>query len=214
MSKLTDNLRNIFKIEELKQRIIYTVGLLVIVRLGAHITLPGIDVVALKANQGSGGAADSLFGLYDLFVGGAFENAAIFALGIMPSISASIIIQWMGSVVPYFQKLQKGDVSQNLKLEPFDSIVIPAAELVYVQGEVRAPGALKYTTDLTLSKAMALVGGTTPMAAPGRVELLRSEGQKKVRMKLDLDKILRAPEDNPDIKLRPDDIVFVPQRLF
>ncbi len=107
MSKLTDNLRNIFKIEELKQRIIYTVGLLVIVRLGAHITLPGIDVVALKANQGSGGAADSLFGLYDLFVGGAFENAAIFALGIMPYISASIIIQLMGSVVPYFQKLQK-----------------------------------------------------------------------------------------------------------
>jgi polysaccharide export outer membrane protein len=120
-----------------------------------------------------------------------------------------------GKKIPIdFQKLQKGDVSQNLKLEPFDSIVIPAAELVYVQGEVRSPGALKYTTDLTLSKAMALVGGTTPMAAPGRVELLRSEGQKKVRMKLDLDKILRAPEDNPDIKLRPDDIVFVPQRLF
>ena len=120
-----------------------------------------------------------------------------------------------GKKIPIdFQKLQKGDVSQNLKLEPFDSIVIPSAELVYVQGEVRAPGALKYTTDLTLSKAMALVGGTTPMAAPGRVELLRSEGQKKVRMKLDLDKILRSPEDNPDIKLRPDDIVFVPQRLF
>jgi len=120
-----------------------------------------------------------------------------------------------GKKIPIdFQKLQKGDVSQNLKLEPFDSIVIPSAELVYVQGEVRAPGALKYTTDLTLSKAMALVGGTTPMAAPGRVELLRSEGQKKVRMKLDLDKILRSPEDNPDIKLRPDDVVFVPQRLF
>jgi polysaccharide biosynthesis/export protein len=120
-----------------------------------------------------------------------------------------------GKKIPIdFQKLQKGDVSQNLKLEPFDSIVIPTAELVYVQGEVRAPGALKYTSDLTLSKAMALVGGTTPMAAPGRVELLRSEGEKKVRMKLDLDKILRSPEDNPDVKLRPDDIVFVPQRLF
>jgi len=83
-----------------------------------------------------------------------------------------------------------------------------------VQGEVRAPGAIKYTSDLTLSQAMALVGGTTPMAAPGRVELLLSEGEKKVRMKLDLDKILRAPEDNPDVKLRPDDVVFVPQRLF
>jgi preprotein translocase subunit SecY len=106
MSKLTDNLRNIFKIEELKQRIIYTIGLLVIVRLGAHITLPGIDVTRLEASAGSGGA-NSLFGLYDLFVGGAFKNAAIFALGIMPYISASIIIQLMGSVVPYFQKLQK-----------------------------------------------------------------------------------------------------------
>lgn len=106
MSKLTDNLRNIFKIEELKQRILYTVGLLVIVRFGAHITLPGIDVHQLERSAGSGGA-NSLFGLYDLFVGGAFKNAAIFALGIMPYISASIIIQLMGSVVPYFQKLQK-----------------------------------------------------------------------------------------------------------
>lgn len=120
-----------------------------------------------------------------------------------------------GKKIPIdFQKLQKGDVGQNLKLEPFDSIVIPIADLVYIQGEVRSPGAIKYTSDLTLAKAMAQVGGTTPMAAPGRVELLRSEGQKKVRMKLDLDKILRSPEDNPDIKLRPDDIVFVPQRLF
>jgi protein involved in polysaccharide export with SLBB domain len=58
------------------------------------------------------------------------------------------------------------------------------------------------------------VGGTTPLAAPGRVELLRSEGDKKVRMRIDLDKILRSPEDNPDVKLRPEDIIFVPQRLF
>ncbi len=86
--------------------------------------------------------------------------------------------------------------------------------MVYIQGEVKAPGAIKYTSDLTLAKAMAQVGGITPMAAPGRVELLRSEGEKKVRIKLDLDKILRAPEENPDVKLRPDDIVFVPQRLF
>jgi polysaccharide biosynthesis/export protein len=120
-----------------------------------------------------------------------------------------------GKKIPIdFQKLQKGDVSQNLKLEPFDSIVIPIADMVYIQGEVKAPGAIKYTSDLTLAKAMAQVGGITPMAAPGRVELLRSEGEKKVRIKLDLDKILRAPEENPDVKLRPDDIVFVPQRLF
>lgn len=120
-----------------------------------------------------------------------------------------------GKKIPLnFDKLQKGDVSQNLKLEPFDSIVIPLAELIYVQGEVRSPGVVKYTTDLTLSKAITQAGGTTPMAAPGRVELLRADGEKKVRMRVDLDKILRAPEENPDVKLRPDDIIFVPQRLF
>jgi Periplasmic protein involved in polysaccharide export len=120
-----------------------------------------------------------------------------------------------GKKIPLnFEKLQKGDVSQDLKLEPFDKIVVPLAELVYVQGEVKAPGAIKYTTDLTLAKAITQVGGTTPLAAPGRVELLRSEGDKKVRMRIDLDKILRSPEGNPDVKLRPEDIIFVPQRLF
>jgi len=120
-----------------------------------------------------------------------------------------------GKKIPLnFDKLQKGDVSQDLKLEPFDKIVVPLAELVYVQGEVKAPGSVKYTTDLTLAKAITQVGGTTPLAAPGRVELLRSEGDKKVRMRIDLDKILRSPEDNPDVKLRPEDIIFVPQRLF
>jgi preprotein translocase subunit SecY len=106
MSRLSESFRNIFKIEELRQRIIYTLGLLVIVRLGAHIALPGIDVNTLNAPH-SGGNDNSLFGLYDLFVGGAFERAAIFALGIMPYISTSIIVQLLGAVVPYFQKLQK-----------------------------------------------------------------------------------------------------------
>ncbi|KUG25209.1 preprotein translocase secy subunit [hydrocarbon metagenome] len=106
MGKLQDTFRNIFKIHELRQRILYTLSLLVIVRIGAHITLPGVDARVLSeamANQTS----DNLFGLYDLFVGGAFSNAAVFALGIMPYISASIIIQLMGAVVPYFQKLQR-----------------------------------------------------------------------------------------------------------
>ncbi len=106
MGKLQDTFRNIFKIHELRQRILYTLALLVVVRLGAHVTLPGIDSYLLAeamANQTS----DNLFGLYDLFVGGAFSNAAIFALGIMPYISSSIIIQLAGAVVPYFQKLQR-----------------------------------------------------------------------------------------------------------
>jgi len=136
--------------------------------------------------------------------------------GVVPAADAEKgFILRAGKKIPLnFDKLQRGDVSQDLKLEPFDKIVVPLAELVYVQGEVRAPGSVKYTTDLTLAKAITQVGGTTPLAAPGRVELLRSDGDKKVRMRIDLDKILRSPEDNPDVKLRPDDIIFVPQRLF
>lgn len=106
MARLTDTFRNIFKIHELRQRIFYTLGLLIIVRLGAHITLPGVDAALLTESM-KNSTGNDLFGLYDLFVGGAFSNAAIFALGIMPYISASIIIQLMGAVVPYFQKLQQ-----------------------------------------------------------------------------------------------------------
>lgn len=106
MANLTDTFRNIFKIHDLRQRIVYTLALLIVVRIGAHITLPGIDAAALTQAM-ENRTADNLFGLYDLFVGGAFSNAAIFALGIMPYISASIIIQLMGAVVPYFQKLQQ-----------------------------------------------------------------------------------------------------------
>ena len=105
MSRLNDSIRNIFKIEELRVRILFTLGLLIVVRVGSHITLPGVDAAVLTdamKNQ----EANTLFGLYDLFVGGAFSNAAIFALGIMPYISASIVIQLLGAVVPFFQKLQ------------------------------------------------------------------------------------------------------------
>ena len=106
MANFTETFRNIFKIHELRQRIIYTLALLTIVRVGAHITIPGIDS-ALVAESAKHATSDNLFGLYDLFVGGAFSNAAIFALGIMPYISASIILQLMGAVIPYFQKLQQ-----------------------------------------------------------------------------------------------------------
>jgi preprotein translocase subunit SecY len=98
-------LQNIFAIPELKKRILFTAGLLAVYRLGGHIPTPGVDAGALKAyftaNQGT------LFGLYDMFVGGALERATVFALGIMPYISASIILQLFGAVIPYFEKLQK-----------------------------------------------------------------------------------------------------------
>jgi preprotein translocase subunit SecY len=115
MAKLGESFRNVFKIEELRTRIFYTALILIVVRIGSHITLPGVDAVLLaraEANQ----AQNTLFGLYDLFVGGAFKNAAIFALGIMPYISSSIILQLLGAVVPYFQKLSKEGEEGRKKL--------------------------------------------------------------------------------------------------
>lgn len=106
MSKITETVTNVFKIQELRQRLLFTAALLVIVRIGSHVTLPGVDA-KLLADTIRRGAEGTLFGLYDLFVGGAFSNAAVFALGIMPYISSSIVIQLMGAVIPYFQKLQK-----------------------------------------------------------------------------------------------------------
>lgn len=99
-----DNIRNIFTIEELRDRILYTLGILVAFRIGTFITMPGVDATFLVQNTGP---ATDLLGLFDLFVGGAFARAGVFALGIMPYITASIIIQLMGAVVPYFQKLQR-----------------------------------------------------------------------------------------------------------
>jgi preprotein translocase subunit SecY len=106
MSKLTETFTNIFKIQELRERLLFTTLLLIIVRVGAHVTLPGVDA-GLLADTIRKQSEGNLFGLYDLFVGGAFSNAAIFGLGIMPYISASIVIQLLGAVVPYFAKLQK-----------------------------------------------------------------------------------------------------------
>jgi preprotein translocase subunit SecY len=97
--------QNIFKIPELRKRILFTLGILVVYRIGAHVPTPGVDAAALGEffRQAKG----SLLGLYDMFAGGAFAKATIFSLGIMPYISASIIMQLLGAVIPYFQKLQK-----------------------------------------------------------------------------------------------------------
>ena len=116
--------------------------------------------------------------------------------------------------IDFREMLDKGNLKYNTQLEPGDTFVVPIAESVYMQGEVRNPGLVKYTTDLTLVRAITQVGGVTPMAAPGRVDILRKEGEKRVRMRVDLDNMLRSPEANPDVKLRPEDIIFVPQRLF
>jgi polysaccharide export outer membrane protein len=116
--------------------------------------------------------------------------------------------------IDFNRLLQRGDLSQNPKLEPGDSVVVPLADAVYVNGEVRTPGAVKYTGDLTILKAITQVGGFTPLAAPGRVDVLRGSAEKKERIRVDVDKMMRSPDENPDIRLQPNDIIFVPQRLF
>lgn len=97
--------QNCLKIPDLRRRIIFSVSLLVVYRIGGQVTAPGIDVQVLQ--EFFAGAGNTLFGLYDMFVGGAFTRGTIFALGIMPYISASIILQLLGAVIPYFQKLQR-----------------------------------------------------------------------------------------------------------
>jgi polysaccharide export outer membrane protein len=116
--------------------------------------------------------------------------------------------------IDFNRLLQRGDLSQNPKLEPGDSVVVPLADAVYVNGEVRTPGAVKYTGDLTILKAITQVGGLTPLAAAGRVDVLRGSSEKKERIRVDVDKMMRSPDENPDIRLQPNDIIFVPQRLF
>ncbi|MBN2566393.1 MAG: preprotein translocase subunit SecY [Candidatus Eisenbacteria bacterium] len=105
MANVFQSLKSIFKIPELKRRVLFTIGILVVYRVGGHVPTAGVNGQALaayfKAQQGS------LLGLYDMFAGGAFANATIFALGIMPYISASIILQLFTAVIPYFEKLQK-----------------------------------------------------------------------------------------------------------
>ena len=114
---MLEKLRNIFQIPELRRRILFTLGLFVVYRLGEHLPTPGVDAAALSAAFRS--QANTLFGLYDMFVGGAFSRATVFALGIMPYISASIILQLLGAVVPYFEKLRKEGEEGQKKITQF-----------------------------------------------------------------------------------------------
>ncbi len=112
--KAINTIRNIFRIEDLRNRILYTLGILLIYRLGKYVTLPGIDPSQLENLQAQ--TQQGIMGLLDMFSGGAFSQASVFALGIMPYISASIVIQLMGIAVPYFQRLQKEGESGRRKI--------------------------------------------------------------------------------------------------
>lgn len=121
MANFFETVSNITKIEELKDRILFTIFILLIVRIGSFITLPGIDIELLQKSVASG-SSDTLFGFFDLFVGGAFSNAAIFALGIMPYITASIIFQLAGVVVPQIQKMQKDGDDGRRKINQYTRV--------------------------------------------------------------------------------------------
>ncbi len=113
--KFIDTIKNVFKIEELRNRILVTLGLLLVYRFGAQVVLPGIDASKLAEFSGKF-QAGGIGGLLDAFTGGAFSNASVFALGIMPYISASIVVQLMQIAIPYLQKLQKEGESGRKKI--------------------------------------------------------------------------------------------------
>ena len=115
--RLIQTIKNIFKIEDLRARLLYTFGIILIYRLGKYVTLPGIDPSQLTGLKNQ--TASGIMGLLDMFSGGAFSQASIFALGIMPYISASIVVQLLGIVFPYFQKLQKEGESGRRKLNQY-----------------------------------------------------------------------------------------------
>lgn len=121
MRRLIQTIKNIYKIEELRKRIGYTLLLLLVYRLGSFIVLPGIDPAQLATLQSA--SSEGLVGLLNMFSGGAFGNASIFALGVMPYISASIVIQLLGVMVPYFQRLQKEGESGRRKMNQMTRVL-------------------------------------------------------------------------------------------
>jgi len=132
--KFIDTIKNIWKIEELKNRILVTLGLLLVYRFGAQVVLPGVDAAEL-ANLGTQ-TQDGLLGLLNAFTGGAFANASVFALGIMPYISASIVVQLMGIAIPYLQKLQKEGESGRKKINQITRWLTIAITLVQGPGYI------------------------------------------------------------------------------
>jgi preprotein translocase subunit SecY len=154
---MTGSVPNIFKIPDLRNKILFTLGMVVVYRLGTHIPVPGINAQALGALLNSPQFKGSAFGLYDIFVGGALGRAAIFSLGIMPYISASIIFQLMGSVFPALEKLQREEqgrkkINQYTRYLTVGLAVLQAASIaVYLETQ----------------RGSALTGGLDIVSNPG-----------------------------------------------
>ncbi|MGY6558480.1 MAG: preprotein translocase subunit SecY [Nitritalea sp.] len=159
MKKFVSTVKNIFSIEDLRIRILNTIGFLIVFRLGSFIVLPGVDPSKLNDSP------EGIFGLIDTFLGGAFSNASIFGLGIMPYISASIVLQLLTVGVPYFQKLQKEGESGRKKITQITrvlTIAITVAQGIgYVTATILPTGAVMISTSLFMVSSLVLLSAGT-----------------------------------------------------
>ncbi|MDR1226493.1 MAG: preprotein translocase subunit SecY [Prevotellaceae bacterium] len=165
MKKFIETIKNIFKIEDLRKRILYTLGLLLIYRLGSFVVIPGIDPEGLTKLQAQ--ASEGLMGLLNMFSGGAFGNASIFGLGVMPYISASIVVQLLGMMIPYFQRLQREGESGMRKLNQITrylTIIIlcfqAPAYLANLHAQVPAEAFMIKGAYFTIFSTIVLMSGT------------------------------------------------------
>lgn len=166
MKKLIQTLKNIWSIEDLRSKILFTLMMIAIYRVGAHIVLPGIDPNLMQSGQAN---STGILGLIDAFSGGAFNQASIFALGIMPYISASIFMQLMTVLVPRFQKMQKEGESGRKKINQYTryltvivTVLQASAYVSYLQGMTQQTGAIMqgFAGYFWLSTVVVLTAGT------------------------------------------------------
>ncbi|MGM9984087.1 MULTISPECIES: preprotein translocase subunit SecY [Fibrobacter] len=144
LKKAIDGFVNAFKMEDLRKRILFTLGILIVYRIGSHITIPGVDATVLAEYFRN---SNNMFGLYDSFTGGAFAKATVFALGIMPYISASILIQLMGSVIPAIKMLQKEGQEGRARLNQYTRY------FTVLLGALQGWGVAVWLSSLTVSTA-------------------------------------------------------------
>jgi preprotein translocase subunit SecY len=160
MKRFFTTIRNIFSIEDLRVRILNTIGFLIIFRLGSFIVLPGVDPVILAQNAVSGG----IFDLLNTFLGGSFSRASIFALGIMPYISASIMVQLLTFAVPYFQKLQKEGDSGRKRLNQITRVltifITGFQSYGYIRGTIPNEAIISPGMFFYVSSIVILIAGT------------------------------------------------------
>ncbi len=161
MKNFINTLKNIYKIEDLRTRILNTLGFLLIYRLGSYVVLPGVDSVALQEVKG---APEGLAGLINIFAGGAFSRASIFALGIMPYISSSIVMQLLGMAIPYFQRLQKEGESGRKKISQYTrslTVLVTALQAPgYIASQIPKEAITNPGSFFWISSVFILIAGT------------------------------------------------------